>query len=261
MLMSNLPGNIHPQITKAPLMNRTRLADFLLAKRSFLFAAAIAALILAISPVAQAATLEIQITGLDIFYDGNNVFDNGVHNTVRSGNPADADALASIQFFLDNTLVHTISSDVYADLYIANLGAMPAGGGVLNSTGNGDTFGIDLLTSANNPGWGLALNVDQMTMFYTGSKIAISVSGLATSIPVQLLPPGLSFDPNQPLTIVMSSANLSGVTTAGGFVTGMHAAGTGNVAGVLVPEPGSMALLVIGFLGATLLGWRHRKHR
>jgi len=243
-------------------MTRTRIADSLLAKGSALFSAAIFALLLgAASPVARAATLEIQFTGLDLYYDGNNIFDNGVHNTVRSGNPAEADALTSIQFFLDNSLVHTINSDVFADLYISNLGSMPAAGGVITSSGNGNTFGIDLLTSNSNPGWGLALNIDTMQMFYTGSQIAISVSGLATSIPVQLLPPGLAFDPNEPLTIVMSSANLSGVTTSGGFVDAMHAAGTGNVAGVLVPEPGSMALLVIGFLGATLLGWRHRNKR
>lgn len=243
-------------------MNLTRIADSLLATWSTFFSAALVALLLAATlPAAQAATLEIQFTGLDLFYDGNNIFDNGVHNTTRTGDPADADALTSIQFFLDNTLVHTLSSDVFADIYITNMGAMPAFGGLLTSSGNGDTFGIDLLTSNNNPGWGLALNIDSMQMFYTGSKIAISVSGLATSIPVQILPLGLAFDPNEPLTIVMSSANLSGVTTSGGFVTAMHAAGTGNVAGVLVPEPGSMALLAIGFLGAMLLGWRHRNRR
>jgi hypothetical protein len=242
-------------------MNLTRIADSLRGNRITLRSAIIVALLLAASPVASAATLEIQFTGLDLFYDGNNVFDNGVHNTVRNGNPAQADALTSIQFFLDNSLVHTISSDVFADLYITNMGAMPAAGGLLTSTGNGNTFGIDLLTSNNNPGWGLAMNIDTMQMFYTGSRIAISISGLATSIPVQILPLGLAFDPNEPLTIVMSSANLSGVTTSGGYVTAMHAAGTGNVAGVLVPEPGSMALLAIGFLGATLLGWRHRNRR
>jgi hypothetical protein len=243
-------------------MTRTRIADTLRAKWSLLFSAATLALLLgAAAPVAQAATLEIQFTGLDLFYDGNNVFDNGVHNTTRTGNPADADALTSMQFFLDNTLVHSINSNVFADIYITNMGAMPSAGGLLTSSGNGNTFGIDLFTSNNNPGWGLAMNIDTMQMFYTGSRIAISVSGLATSIPVQMLPLGLEFDPSEPLTIVMSSANLTGVTNSGGFVTAMHAAGTGNVAGVLVPEPGSMALLAIGFLGATLLGWRHRNKR
>jgi hypothetical protein len=243
-------------------MNRTRNADSLRKRWSVLLSAALFGLLaLQAAPAAQAATLEIQFTGLDLYYDGNNIFDNGVHNTTRSGSPADADPLSSIQFYLDNTLVHTITSDVFADVFIADVGAIPVGGALLTSGGNGNDFGIDLLTSSNDPGWGLALDINSLRIFYTGSKIAIAASGLASGIPVQNLPPGLAFDPSEPLTIIMSSANLTGVTTGGGFVTSMHAAGTGNVAGKLVPEPSSIVMLAIGFLGATLLGWRHRTRR
>ncbi len=247
-------------------MNRTRIAELLRPRWSGWVSAALLAVVVGVTnSAALATTLEIQFLGLDLYYDGNSIFDAGSSNTSRTGNPIYADPLTSVQFFLDGTLVHTLSSDVFADIYITDLGAMPAAGGLLASSGNGNSFGIDLLTSNNDPGWGLALNIDSMQMFYSGSNIAISVSGLATSIPVQLLPNGYEFDANQPLTIVMSSANLTGITTGVvdevNVVTSMHAAGTGNIAGILVPEPGSMALLSIGFIGAVLLGWRHRKQR
>jgi hypothetical protein len=64
---------------------------------------------------------------------------------------------------------------------------------------------------------------------------------------------------------VMSSANLTGVTSAGGFLTGFNAAGTGNVAGTgyLIPEPASLALAGCGLLGLAVYGgWRrHKRHK
>jgi hypothetical protein len=136
---------------------------------------------------------------------------------------------------------------------------MPVGGGVLNSLGNGGSFGVDLLTSNGIPGWGLALDIDTMQFFYTGSNIAISVSGLATGIFAQQLPFGLSYDPSQPVTIVMSSANLSNVISAGGFVTNLNAAGTGNVAGILVPEPSTFVLMGLGCVAAMIHVVRRRR--
>ncbi len=72
----------------------------------------------------------------------------------------------------------------------------------------------------------------------------------------QSLPFGLAFDTTQPISIVLSSANLTNVTTAGGFVTGFHAAGTGNISGTLLPEPTTMLLLALS--GVALLRRRTR---
>jgi MYXO-CTERM domain-containing protein len=209
--------------------------------------------------VAQAGVLEIQITGLDLQYDGTNIFDAGVHNTIGSGNPAESDVLTSMNFYLDGNLVGVQSTNVFADIYISNVLNIPTTGGVVQSLGNGGAFGVDLLSQNIIPGWGLALEIDEMQLFYTGSQIGISVAGFATNLFAQSLPFGLSYDPSQPITIVMSSANLSGVTSAGGFLTGFNSAGTGNVAGIGVPEPSSIVLGAFGLVGLAAYGLRRRK--
>jgi len=212
------------------------------------------------APAANASTIEIQFTGLDLQYDGTSIYDAGTHNTVGAGDPAQADKLSSMSFYLDGSLVGSIlTTDIFADLYIANVLNIPAGGGVVVSGGNGGTFGVDLLTKNQTPGWGLALDINTMQFFYTGSKIAISVSGLATNLAAQDLPFGLVFDPSQPITIVMSSALLTGVTTAGGFVTHFNAAGTGNVAGTAVPEPATLSMMGVGLVA--IGGYARRRLR
>ena len=227
---------------------------------SSLLAASLLLALAAISAPVQASTLEIQFTGLNLDYDGTNIFDSPTHNTVRAGNPAQADSLTSMSFLVDNTLVGSvITSDIFADIYISGITNVPATGGVVNSSGNGGAFGIDLLTNNVIPGWGLALDINTMQFFYTGSNIAINVSGVATNIAAQMLPFGLEFEDSMPVTISITSANLTNVTTSGGFLTGLKAAGTGNVAGILVPEPSSFILLGLGLATAALYAFRKRR--
>jgi hypothetical protein len=226
-----------------------------------LIAPALLAVAILSAATASAGVLEIQFTGLDLAYDGTNIFDTSVHNTTGTGNPAQSDTLTSMSFYLDGNLVGTQSTNVFADVYIKDVLNIPSSGGVVVSSGNGDNFGIDLLTQNLTPGWGLALDIDTMQFFYTGSQIAISVSGLASGLHAQDLPFNLEYDANLPITIVMSSASLSAVTSSGGFLTGFRAAGTGNVAGTgfLVPEPSGIALAALGLLGLAAC-WR-RRHR
>jgi PEP-CTERM motif len=211
-----------------------------------------------------AGTLEVQFTGLNLDYDGTSIFDSGVHNTVRLGSPAQSDPLTSMSFYLDGNQVGSVlTSNIFSDIYLANILNIPAAGGVVTSGGNGDAFGIDLLSQNITPGWGLALNLDSMQLFYTGSRIAISVSGVASSLFAQSLPFGLEYDTSKPITIVVSSANLTNVTSAGGFLTGFNAAGTGNVAGtgdvtIHTPEPSTLALAAFGFIGLAAWCWRKR---
>ena len=217
---------------------------------------------LAGASTASAGTLQIQFTGLGLVYDGTSIFDSTFSNTVRAGDPAQSDALSSMSFYVDDVLVGSVlTSDIFADIYITGITNVPATGGVVNSTGNGGAFGIDLLTSNSLPGWGLALDIDTMQFFYTGSQIAINVAGLASSIDTQMLPFALEFDPTQPVTISITSASLTGVTTAGGFLTGFNANSAGVVNGILIPEPSTLVLLGIGIAVAAWSGRRVRRRR
>jgi hypothetical protein len=211
------------------------------------------------SAEAQGSLLQIQFTGLNLHYDGTNLFDAKFPNTLGTGNPAQSDSLTSMSFYLDGVQVGTLlASDIYGDVYLKDLLNIPVGGGVVNSLGNGGSFGFDLLTSSSTPGWGLALNIDTMQFFYTGSQIAISVAGLASSLSVQQLPFGLEYDPSQPITIVFASSELTNLTSAGGYLTGFDAAGTGNVSGTghLVPEPSTWCIGILATVQLLALAGR-----
>ncbi len=211
---------------------------------------------LSMSSVAVAGTigvdnLEIQITGVNLVYDGTDIVD-ARSPLGGSGNPAEADPLTTMSFLFNGSLVgEVISSDIHADVLIEGVTGIPETGGVVTSAGNGGAFGVDLLTKGSTPGWGLALAIDEFQLFYSGSEITIATTGLASNVITQDLPFGIEFFEDQPIAIVFSSANLSNVTTDAGFVTGFNAAGTGNVSGKGIPEPATLAFLLAGSLVLT----------
>jgi hypothetical protein len=231
--------------------------------RNFRISALVAALALAGASSLHAATVEIQFTGLDLIY-GNGDLDLGleIHDATSpiggTGVPAVSDPLTNVNFFVDGSLVGTLTADVFADVFIDSVNSIPAGGGVVTSGGNNDSFGFDILTENGLPGWGLALNIDEIQVFYSGFEITIAGAGLAASVPAQDLPFGLVIDDNDPISIVFSSTNLTNVTSAGGFLTGFNASGTGSISGTLVPEPSSIALAGFGLIGL-VAAWRKRR--
>jgi hypothetical protein len=64
----------------------------------------------------------------------------------------------------------------------------------------------------------------------------------------QNLPFGLQV--GDPITASFSAQINAGTkTAAGGFVTGFHTSGTGEVRGTNVPEPATLLLAALGFVG------------
>ena len=199
----------------------------------------------------QASTLEIQFLGLDLVYDGTDIYD-ATSALGGSGITTLADPLESVAFIVDGTTVGTLSTDIWADILIRDVSDIPVGGGLVTSGGQGDDFGFDILTDSTT-GFGLALNLDTVDVFYLGGNIAIGGGALATSVPLQDLPFGLVLDDFEDVTIAFSSANLTGITDDGTFLTGFDASGTGNVNGQLVPEPSTFIMAAMGLMSVLFL--------
>jgi hypothetical protein len=190
---------------------------------------------------ASAATIQIQFSGLDLVYNGSSIYD-ATSATGGSGNPAVSDSLFTMTFIKDGVLQGTLTQNIYADIAINGVTNIPVGGGTVYSTGGGF---FDLLTSA--AGWGLALDVASgFQVTYNQTSINFLGSGLASNIFAQSLPFGLAI--GDPVQISFSTGNLTNLTSSGGFLTGFHSSGTGEVAGT-VPEPGTLLLLGTGLVG------------
>jgi hypothetical protein len=196
---------------------------------------------------AQAATLQIQFTGLNLVYTGDStggVLCDATSCAGGGGLFAESDTLVTMNFLVDGSLVGTLTTDIAADIYLEfDDGLEDAAVG--SATGTGGIF--DLLMQAS--GWGLALNVDESSLVWLNGTLTLLGAGTVDSIFAQDLPFGLEI--GLPITFSFSTQDLTGSkTAAGGYITNLTTAGTGEVTGQLVPEPASVLLLGLGLLAS-----------
>ncbi|MBU4399042.1 MAG: hypothetical protein KKE86_06860 [Planctomycetes bacterium] len=233
-----------------------------------------AAAVLAPASTAPASVeLRIQITGLSFKYDESqdgSLFDAtsiaGGHGTI-----GEATQVSRIDFFLGGSLHGSLlyGEGLYADFLISGIHNIPVGGGVVNTTSTGPSFGFDLLSSDPALGRFLALELDAVSVTYIRNQIGSFVQfsfiagGPSAGVVSQDLPFELEIDEGQPITVRVSSVNITNRVEQGGYLTGFWArSGTANVSGVLVPEPACFAaLLGIGVIGLEIRAWRKRRRK
>ena len=206
---------------------------------------------------AAQADVQISFTGVDLVYDGSSLYDAG-STAGGLADPADADPLASVDFFVNGGLVGSLTSDVYLDVFIPD---------VTGISDAADT--VDVQTTPGNPGFFdlligtsplasefLIIDLESVTITY------IDIGGLAQFVfgasiadsYVQNLPFGLTL--TGPVTVSFSAQiDPDSITSAGGFITGFSAGGTGELRAV--PGPGAMLLLGLGALAVP--GLRRRR--
>ncbi|NNF08181.1 MAG: PEP-CTERM sorting domain-containing protein [Candidatus Eisenbacteria bacterium] len=212
---------------------------------------------LAVTP-ASANLLSIQFSGLNLYYDGNNL------QTVGGEDP-----LATMNFFNDGALVGTLTQDIGASMFVANLGTINQGDGTYFGDGSG--FGLTL--SMNAGANGIILNWDspiQVNVNQNAGVTDVSVLGSASTsdIIAQALPFG--FDIQAPVQVSFSTQitdfglidfnETERASTIGGEYAWFDAFGTGEVSGQASPIPEPMTLLTLG-LGLAGFGAARRKRK
>lgn len=193
---------------------------------------------------AMATTLQIQFSGLNLTYDGNNI-------------AAANDDLTTMNFFDCGILVGSLNSNIGIDMLIPNVGQILDGNGVYAS---GIGFGLDLMTGI---GSGISLDWDSPVTVNVndGGQVFVLGSASTSTINNQNLPFGFNFD--APVQVSFStqitSSNIVNSAAGPDYYSRFESFGTGEVSGPrsAIPEPATLLTIGVGLLGGAIA--RRRK--
>jgi len=213
-------------------------------------AGAVGAAAIAFAAAGADAGILIQFTGMNLVYDGSALYDAG-STSGGLADPADADSLISVDFFDNGVLVGSLSSDIALDVFIPGVVGIPAAPGtVFNDTTAGDPGFFDLLIGTSplaSEFLIVDLNSVNVTYVDISGQVEFVFGAALASTFAQNLPFGLVME--DPLTVSFSAqVDPGSITSAGGFITGFTASGTGEYQAV--PAPGAAIVLGAGAFGA-----------
>ena len=199
----------------------------------------------------SASIVEIQFTGMNLTYDGSAIYDGG-STAGGVGDPADADPLSSVDFFVDGLPAGSLSSDISLDVYIPDVtGISAAANTVYSQTTPGNPGYFDLLIGTSPlASEFVIIDLSEVTVTYVDvlNLVQFTFGAAVGDIFGQNLPFGLAV--GDPVTVSFSSQLTPGTKTDNGVdITGFDATGTGEIQGTLVPEPATCLLAAFGLIG------------
>ncbi len=158
-------------------------------RRTFLTLCVVGFLTALAGTPASAATLRIEFDDFNVAFDGYALTDNDSVD-------GQVDALKTMDFFLDNVFVGTLTSDIFANMYIGVDDPIPATGGAVE----GAPYSYFALYTNSQLNEGVGLSLDKVDLFFNPTGNTLGLAGFASaSLLGQVLPFNLAFTDNEPI--------------------------------------------------------------